>query len=296
MDGKSLGLLSRVLLFVYLVPKRASWYAILRSRDRRIDIQRKNAMKNAMKNSIENAMKVLFRACVQLSIWGIVLSTGLLGSSSVHAIVLNDSLILEQWLAQVRDEKTGAKDFREALEKIGGKLAEESLKYLVSKTSEVTNPMGEKQTHRVMAEKPVLFTVLRAGFPLTYGMQRVFPDSSVGFIGSARNETTAEAESSYASIPTDTYGKVVIIGDTMLATGGSLVDSIRIILKFKPRHVIVACAIAAPEGIRKIQDTFGSMVTVISATVDSHLNERKYIIPGLGDAGDRAYGRKLTVD
>ncbi|NNM43970.1 MAG: uracil phosphoribosyltransferase [Chlamydiae bacterium] len=150
--------------------------------------------------------------------------------------------------------------------------------------------MGSTASHALCAEKPVLITILRAGLPLCYGVHKIFSDSEVGYLGMARNEETLQPKTDYIAIP-NVRDKCVIIIDTMIATGGSILDAIRIVEKQGPKKIIVIGAIAAEAGIAKIVE-YNPNIKIYAAAIDPQLNEKGYIIPGLGDAGDRCYGQK----
>lgn len=198
---------------------------------------------------------------------------------------------LNQLVYTIRDPQTKASDFREALEKIGNQLGNLVLEDLEKQEVSVTTLTGEKATHFLVNETPVLITILRAGLPLNAGVQKVFPESPVGFLAMSRNEETVKAQCDYIALPEIT-DKVVIIVDTMLATGGSILDMIQFIEPFHPKKIILINAIAAKPGIERILN-HNSEVKIYAAVVDDKLNEKGYILPGLGDAGDRAYGEKV---
>jgi uracil phosphoribosyltransferase len=204
--------------------------------------------------------------------------------------VLKDRLVLSHLVHEIRDPQTDKKHFRDALEKIGEYLALEVLQDLNTKQVEIETLMGAKAEHMLCDEAPVLITILRGGVPMLVGMQQVFPNSEAGFLGMARNEETLQAAISYIGIP-NVKDKCVIIADTMLATGGSMLDAIKIVEKQNPKQIILVCAIAAKKGIARILD-YNPNMKIYAAMTDPTLNEKGYIVPGLGDAGDRSYGIK----
>ncbi|MBI3236603.1 MAG: uracil phosphoribosyltransferase, partial [Chlamydiales bacterium] len=142
----------------------------------------------------------------------------------------------------------------------------------------------------VLVEEPVLVTILRAGLPLCQGVQNIFPKAPTGFIAMSRDEKTFLAKLEYVALP-DMKGKSVVLIDTMIATGGSILDAIEILEKRLPKQIIVLGAIASSSGIARIQKAYPH-VELITAAIDPLLNEKGYIVPGLGDAGDRSYGCK----
>jgi uracil phosphoribosyltransferase len=212
---------------------------------------------------------------------------------SLIALSAFADLAIDRLVYQIRDPQTGAADFRNALEKIGEYLADDVLYELETKECTVTTLTGAEATADLVCEKPVLVTILRAGLPLNYGLQKVFSDSEVGFIGMARNEETLKADINYIALP-EMEGRTVIISDTMLATGGSFLDAIKIVEAYKPKKIICVAAIASEPGIARIE-AYNPDIEVITAAVDPILNDVGYIVPGLGDAGDRAYGNKHHV-
>ena len=152
--------------------------------------------------------------------------------------------------------------------------------------------MGEKANHDIVKEEIILITVLRAGIPFYLGIEKVFPDSESGFLGMMRNEETLKAKIDYIAIP-PLKGKTIILADTMIATGGSIIDAIKILEKFQPKRIIVVGVIVAVDGIDRIL-SYDKRIKIFAGAVDPILNNKGYIIPGLGDAGDRSYGEKIN--
>lgn len=200
---------------------------------------------------------------------------------------------IDHLVYDIRKPETQAPRFRECLEKIGEYLALDVADHLPTQEVEIKTLTGGIAKHRLLNESPVLVTILRAGLPLVAGVQRVFPNSEMGFIAMSRNEETLKAEVSYIAIP-DIKDKCVIIADTMLATGGSFLDAIRILELGQPKKMIVVAAIASEFGVSQILNYNPNIELYIGAT-DPSLNDKGYIIPGLGDAGDRCYGSKKTL-
>jgi uracil phosphoribosyltransferase len=197
---------------------------------------------------------------------------------------------LEHLVYEIRDPMTGPKLFRESLEKIGEYLALEVQEDLTKKTQSIKTLLGETATHDLCDEKPVIVTILRAGLPLCSGVQKVFPVSEVGFITMSRNEETLISDVSYVALP-NVKGRCVIIADTMIATAGSVIKAIKIVEQCNPKKIVVVGAIAAKYGLSKIAE-YNPDIKVYVAAIDPLLDHRGYIVPGLGDAGDRAYGEK----
>jgi len=198
---------------------------------------------------------------------------------------------LEALVYKMRDPETNNKDFRETTEKIGEYLGIEIARDLETQPREIRTVLGATATHNLLAQQPVLIPILRAGIPLYQGLQRAFPEAEAGFIGAMRNEETLQPEISYLALP-NLEGKTAILADTMIATGGSLVETIRLLQEHNPERILVAGAIAAQQGIQRIQTEFPG-TRIYTAATDPTLNEKGYIVPGLGDAGDRCFGRKI---
>jgi len=207
-----------------------------------------------------------------------------------NASVFAQSQALSELVYEIRNPKTDAEHFRQALEKIGENLALGILEELSTKEVQVQTLTGVAAKHFLVDETPVLVTILRAGLPLNAGVQKVFPNAEVGFLAMSRNEETLKADVNYVALP-DLKGKTVILSDTMLATGGSSLDAIQIIEKKGPKRIFVLTAIAARPGIERIHK-HNPNIKIFAAVIDPSLNDKGYILPGLGDAGDRAYGKK----
>ncbi len=216
--------------------------------------------------------------------------TVLLLLSSFNLFAQNQAL--NELVYEIRNPETRPGKFRKALEKIGEYLAHEALNELQTREVGVQTLTGAEAKQLLVDESPVLVTILRAGLPLNAGVQKIFPNAEVGFLAMSRNEETLKADITYIALP-HLKGKSVILSDTMLATGGSLLDAIRIIEKQGPKRIFVISAIASLPGIERISKIYPD-IKIFAAAVDPSLNEKGYIIPGLGDAGDRAYGKKLT--
>lgn len=197
---------------------------------------------------------------------------------------------LSQLVYEIRDPNTDASHFRVALEKIGENLAYDVLENLRTKEVLIQTLTGAEAKHFLVDETPVLVTILRAGLPLNAGVQKVFPNAEVGFLAMSRNEETLKADVDYIALP-NLRGKPVILSDTMLATGGSLLDAIQILEQRGAGKIMVLAAIASKQGIERIH-AYNPSIQIFAAAIDPSLNDKGYIIPGLGDAGDRSYGKK----
>lgn len=210
----------------------------------------------------------------------------LMAAMTVYA----QSQALNQLVYEIRNPQTDAVHFRIALEKIGEYLALDVLEELSVQETLVQTLTGAEAKHTLLSETPTLVTILRAGLPLTAGVQKVFPNAEVGFISMSRDEQTLKPKVEYIAIP-DLQGRTVILADTMLATGGSLLTGIQIIESYGPKRIIVVAAIAAEPGLKRVAE-YDPAIKVYAAAIDPTLNENGFIVPGLGDAGDRAYGKK----
>lgn len=208
----------------------------------------------------------------------------------LHGIAWGQPQALNQLVYEIRHPETDAVHFRRALEKIGENLALDVLEELNTREISVQTLTGAEAKHSLLEENPVLVTILRAGLPLNTGIQKVFPNAEVGFLAMSRNEETLKADVGYIALP-DLRGKAVLLSDTMLATGGSLLDAIQILERRGAKKIFVIAAIASKPGIERIVQRHPE-IKIFSAAIDPLLNNKGYIIPGLGDAGDRAYGKK----
>lgn len=204
--------------------------------------------------------------------------------------VFAGSQALSELVYEIRNPETDSASFRLAVEKIGEILAVDVLEELDTKEVAIQTLTGAEAKHIVVDEVPVLVTILRAGLPLNTGVHKVFPNAEVGFLAMSRNEETLKADVDYIALP-DLEGRSVIISDTMLATGGSLLDAIQIVEQRSPRRIFVVAAIASKQGIERISK-YNPAIKIFAAAIDPSLNEKGYIVPGLGDAGDRSYGNK----
>ncbi len=213
---------------------------------------------------------------------------------TIHNLGATNS-IANQFLLELRDTRI-QKDrlrFRNNLSRLGELMAYEISKTLVYHPEEVDTPLGRKVVD-VPAVDIVLLTILRAGLPFLEGFQQIFDKADTGFIGSYRVEGHSEINihRDYMATPALT-GKTVILADTMLATGRSLVDAVNIIIhRGQPSHLHIASVISAPEGIQYLQDHIKIPASLWVHAIDEKLNAKFYIVPGLGDAGDLSFGPK----
>lgn len=201
--------------------------------------------------------------------------------------ILNHPLI-DHKLTIMRNKDTGTKEFRQNLDEIAMLMAYEVTKGLPLKNVEIVTPICP-MTGKELIRPIILVPILRAGLGLVDGFKAVIPTAKVGHIGMARNEQTLQPEEYYAKFPSCLDRADVIVVDPMLATGGSACAAIANIKKRGAKHIKLACLVAAPEGIAIIEKEHPDIDLVVAA-VDEKLNEKGYIVPGLGDAGDRLFG------
>ena len=208
----------------------------------------------------------------------------------------NNSL-LNHWVAELRDVdvQNDRMRFRRNLERIGEVAAYELSKALVYKTVDVTTPLGTASSP-LLEKQPVLATILRAGLPLHQGMLNYFDKADNAFISAYRKhhpDGSFEISLEYLSCP-DLNGRVLILCDPMLATGASLVETIQAIQKtYTPSQIHIVVTIASQKGIEHVEKELGAAIPIWCAAIDPTLNDKSYIVPGLGDAGDLAFGTKM---
>lgn len=199
--------------------------------------------------------------------------------------------LVEHKLSILRDKKTGTKEFRELAGEIASILCYEAMRNAELDDCEVETPMQKMVAKRINEDKYAFVPILRAGMGMTDGITRLIPNAKIGVIGLYRNEETLEPVRYYYKVPKNIQEKEVILLDPMLATGGSAVDAITMLKEDGVKKIKFLCIIAAPEGIKKLESIHPD-VEVYCANIDEKLNEIGYILPGLGDAGDRIFGTK----
>jgi uracil phosphoribosyltransferase len=203
--------------------------------------------------------------------------------------VLNHPLITHK-LTIMRDEKTKTKDFKQNLDEIAGLMAYEVCRDLPLKPVVVQTPVAECHTFE-LEKDIVLVPILRAGIGLVNGINNLIPTAKVGFVGLYRDEKTLEPHEYYAKFPDNLEDAVIMVLDPMLATGGSAIAAIEMVKKRGAKNIRLVCLVAAPEGVKAVEKVFPD-VDIYLAALDEKLNENGYIVPGLGDAGDRIFGTK----
>ena len=207
-------------------------------------------------------------------------------------VIIFDHLLIRHKIAILRDEKTSMKEFRELVEEITTLMTYESMKDGVPTTEVVVKTPLETCTQKVVADNSVVIVpILRAGLGMVNGIHVLFPSAKVGHIGMYRNEETLTPETYYCKLPVGIEDKLVIVVDPMLATGGSACDAIQMLKNKGCKNIKFMAIIGAPEGISKLAEAHPD-VNIYVSTMDRCLNENGYILPGLGDAGDRLFGTK----
>jgi uracil phosphoribosyltransferase len=205
----------------------------------------------------------------------------------MHVTVV-DHPLAAQLLTRLRDERTDRAGFRRAMDDLSGILVYEATRDLPVEAFDIATPMGPTQGFR-LAQPPLVVPVLRAGLGMLGGVLRHLPETDTGFVGLARNEETFLPTAYMDSVPDDLAGRPVLVLDPMLATGGSLEHTCRLLVERGAGPLTCACVLAAPEGVERLRAS-GLAAALVTAAIDERLNDVAYIVPGLGDAGDRLFG------
>jgi uracil phosphoribosyltransferase len=193
----------------------------------------------------------------------------------------------------LRDERTDSPTFRKLTEEIVTLLAYEATREVKVESVSVKTPVAMAQGLHLAKPKPVVVPILRAGLGMLEGMSRLIPTAEIGFLGMVRDEKTLQATTYANRLPEDLTGRQCYILDPMLATGGTLVAAIEFLLAKGATDITAICILAAPEGIAVLEKAFANSkvaIKLVTGALDERLNEHGYIVPGLGDAGDRLYG------
>lgn len=209
----------------------------------------------------------------------------------MHLHVADHPLVSHK-LTLLRDERTPSPTFRQLTEELVTLLTYEATRGLKTEPVEITTPVTTMTGQRLTEPRAMVVPILRAGLGMLEGITRLLPTAEVGFLGLVRDEETFEAVTYANRLPDDLSGRQCYVIDPMLATGGTLVAAIEYLLERGAHDVTCICLLAAPEGLSAVEQMVGdeANVTVVVAAVDERLNSKGYIVPGLGDAGDRLFG------
>ena len=207
---------------------------------------------------------------------------------AVHVL---DHPLLQHKLAILRDENTSVKEFRELVSEIATLMCYEATRDLPVEQVEIQTPVSKATVNKIAGKKMAVVPILRAGLGMVDGIVTLVPACKVGHIGLYRNPETLEPVEYYCKMPNDIASREVLIVDPMLATGGSATAAIQFIKNYGCKNIKLMCIIAAPEGVKRIEEDHPDVELYVAA-VDEKLNDHGYIVPGLGDAGDRLFGTK----
>jgi uracil phosphoribosyltransferase len=204
-----------------------------------------------------------------------------------------DHPLVAHKLTTLRDEETDSPTFRRLADELVTLLAYEATRDVRVDTVVVRTPVADAEGVKLASPKPLVVPILRAGLGMLDGMMRLLPTAEVGFLGMVRNEETLQASTYAQRLPEDLSGRQCYLLDPMLATGGTLAAAIRFLVDRGADHITAICLLSAPEGCERLEKELAGLdvpVSVVTAGLDERLNEKGYIVPGLGDAGDRLYG------
>lgn len=208
-----------------------------------------------------------------------------------NKVVILEHPLIQHKLSILRNQETSTKDFRELINEITMLMIYEATRDLPMEEVDVQTPLAVAKCKQLAGRKLAFVPILRAGVGMLDGALKLVPSARVGHIGLYRDETTLKPVEYFCKLPKDIDQRDVFVVDPMLATGGSAIDAISQVKKRGPRKIVFMCTIAAPEGIKALREAHPD-VDIYCAACDSHLNEVGYIIPGVGDAGDRIFGTK----
>ena len=210
-------------------------------------------------------------------------------SQAKLAVHIVDHPLVQHKLTLMRQKETGTKDFRELLEEIAMLMAYEITRELPLEDVEIETPVAPCHAKKLAGKKLGIVPILRAGLGMAEGVLRLVPAARVGHIGLYRDPETLQPVEYFYKLPGDISERLFIVVDPMLATGGSSAAALDLLKKKGAKNIVLLCLVAAPEGVRAV-NTAHPDIPIYTAAVDDHLNEHGYIVPGLGDAGDRIFG------
>jgi uracil phosphoribosyltransferase len=208
---------------------------------------------------------------------------------SKSKVVICEHPLIQHKLTFIRNQETNTKDFRELVDEVATLMAYEITRDLPLDTITVRTPVAETEAKVISGRMVGLVPILRAGLGMVEGILKLIPSAKVGHIGLARDHETLLPREYYINLPTDAHERLLIVIDPMLATGGSAIAAISSLKQRSCEQIKLMCLIAAPEGVRAVQEAHPD-VDIYIAALDERLNEKGYIVPGLGDAGDRMFG------
>ncbi len=206
-------------------------------------------------------------------------------------VFLCDHPLIQHKLTYIRDERTNTKDFRELVDEVATLMAYEITRDVPLEKTTVKTPVATAEAKIISGRMLGLIPILRAGLGMVDGILKLLPAAKVGHIGLYRDPDTLQPVEYYAKLPTDVLERELIVIDPMLATGGSAIAAIQMLKNRGCRQIKLMCLIAAPEGVKAMQEAHPD-VDIYTASIDDYLDDHGYIIPGLGDAGDRLFGTK----
>lgn len=206
-------------------------------------------------------------------------------------VVLCDHPLIQHKLSYIRDENTSSRDFRALVDEVATLMAYEITRDMTLEEIRIQTPVAEAQCRIIAGPGPVLVPVLRAGLGMVDGILKLVPHASVGHIGLYRDEESLLPVEYYVKLPPDSEARELVVIDPMLATGGSANAAIALLKRSGCRRIRLMCLIASPEGVEAVRSGHDD-VDIYVAAIDERLNDRGYIVPGLGDAGDRLFGTK----
>lgn len=206
-------------------------------------------------------------------------------------VTIFDHPLIQHKTTIMRKKETSNKEFRESVEEITMLMCYEALRDLPLTDIEIETPIGKTVKKTLLGKKMAVVPILRAGLGMVNGILNLVPFAKVGHIGMYRDEETLQPHEYYCKLPPDIDERLIVVVDPMLATGGSAIDAITQIKSYGGKNIKFLCLIAAPEGIEALSEKHPD-VEIFCANVDEKLNENGYIVPGLGDAGDRIFGTK----